>query len=185
MNPDENLVPGSAVNNQAEAMAALEAEVNGCRLCALAQGRTNAVPGEGDINAVVMFVGEGPGQDEDRQGRPFVGRSGKFLTEMLTQVGIDRRGCLYHQCGEMPSAQQSGPGAGGVGGMRKLPHTTSRDREPAHHRHAGSIQHATLVFHRIHHQNPRQDHQHRTGTCRHGHVPSGGGVAQPGLANSL
>lgn len=91
MNPDENLVPGSAIDNQAEAMAALEAEVSGCRLCALAQGRTNAVPGEGDINAVVMFVGEGPGQDEDRQGRPFVGRSGKFLTETLAQVGIDRK----------------------------------------------------------------------------------------------
>ena len=72
-------------------MQALEAEVNGCQLCVLAQGRTKAVPGEGNTNAVVMFVGEGPGQDEDRQGRPFVGRSGKFLTEMLTQVGIDRK----------------------------------------------------------------------------------------------
>ena len=91
MNPDENLVPGSASDSQTTAMQALEADVNGCRRCALAQERTYAVPGEGNGNAIVMFVGEGPGQDEDRQGRPFVGRSGKFLTEMLTQVGIDRK----------------------------------------------------------------------------------------------
>jgi uracil-DNA glycosylase family 4 len=91
MNPDENLVPGSASENQTKAMRALEADVNGCQRCALAQGRTHAVPGEGNGNAVVMFVGEGPGKDEDRQGRPFVGRSGKFLTQMLDQIGIDRK----------------------------------------------------------------------------------------------
>jgi len=48
------------------------------------------VPGEGDRNAVVMFVGEGPGSKEDQQGRPFVGRSGKFLTDMLKAVDICR-----------------------------------------------------------------------------------------------
>jgi DNA polymerase len=56
----------------------------------LANGRTHAVPGEGDYNAVVMFVGEGPGFAEDVQGRPFVGRSGKFLTAMLRKVEIRR-----------------------------------------------------------------------------------------------
>lgn len=71
-------------------IAALEAEINRCERCPLYETRTKAVPGEGDPNATVMLVGEGPGFDEDRQGRPFVGRSGKFLTEVLSNVGIRR-----------------------------------------------------------------------------------------------
>ncbi len=69
----------------------LEDEILACQRCPLAQTRTRAVPGEGNLNAVVMFVGEGPGFDEDRQGRPFVGRSGQFLTATLAQFGIERR----------------------------------------------------------------------------------------------
>ena len=72
------------------AMAAVEAEVKVCVACGLCKGRHNAVPGEGDPNSVIMFVGEGPGRDEDLQGRPFVGRSGQLLTRMLQEVGIDR-----------------------------------------------------------------------------------------------
>lgn len=68
----------------------LEDEVLACQRCPLARTRTCAVPGEGNLNAVVMFVGEGPGFDEDRQGRPFVGRSGQFLTDTLAQLGITR-----------------------------------------------------------------------------------------------
>lgn len=71
-------------------MQQLEAEVRVCQRCPLAQNRTLAVPGEGNYQSVVMFVGEGPGFEEDRKGRPFVGRSGKFLTEMLKRVGIQR-----------------------------------------------------------------------------------------------
>lgn len=73
-----------------DAMAALEAEVKTCRQCNLCQGRTHAVPGEGDPQSVILFIGEGPGADEDAQGRPFVGRSGQLLTRMLERVGIDR-----------------------------------------------------------------------------------------------
>ncbi len=68
----------------------LEDEVRACQRCPLATTRTCAVPGEGNLNAVVMFVGEGPGFDEDRLGRPFVGRSGQFLTNTLAQLGIAR-----------------------------------------------------------------------------------------------
>ena len=71
-------------------MRAIERDVSACRLCALATNRTQAVPGEGDSAALVMFVGEGPGYEEDRQGRPFVGRSGQFLTETLRSVGLNR-----------------------------------------------------------------------------------------------
>ena len=85
----ENYTSGAEV--RLEQMRALEATVHGCERCALASGRTCAVPGEGSIDALVMFVGEGPGFEEDRQGRPFVGASGRFLTEMLHRVGIDRK----------------------------------------------------------------------------------------------
>jgi len=73
-----------------EQMQALEQTISGCQKCALANGRTHAVPGYGNLDTVVMLVGEGPGFEEDKQGRPFVGRSGQFLTEMLHSVGIRR-----------------------------------------------------------------------------------------------
>ncbi len=79
-----------ASTDRQTALAALEAEVQACTACGLCQGRTHAVPGEGSLDSVVMFVGEGPGQEEDRQGRPFVGRSGQLLTRMLQEVGIAR-----------------------------------------------------------------------------------------------
>ena len=55
--------------------------------CPLHETRTNAVPGEGPSNARVAFIGEAPGGDEDRQGRPFVGRSGQLLRRSITEVG--------------------------------------------------------------------------------------------------
>jgi uracil-DNA glycosylase family 4 len=61
-----------------------------CTLCPLSQGRTNAVPGEGNSRAELMFVGEGPGADEDSQGRPFVGRAGQLLTRIITAMGYKR-----------------------------------------------------------------------------------------------
>ena len=65
--------------------------VRQCTDCALHQGRTNAVPGEGSPTAELMFIGEGPGFQEDRQGRPFVGPAGKFLEEMLSAIGLRRQ----------------------------------------------------------------------------------------------
>ena len=65
-------------------------EIGSCDKCRLCQTRSNVVPGEGDPNARVMFIGEGPGQEEDRQGRPFVGRSGELLTRMIHAIGLER-----------------------------------------------------------------------------------------------
>ncbi|MEM2652633.1 MAG: uracil-DNA glycosylase [Candidatus Caldarchaeum sp.] len=65
-------------------------EVRRCTLCPLWRSRTNTVPGEGNHRAEVMLIGEGPGEDEDLQGRPFVGRSGKLLTEALKEAGWSR-----------------------------------------------------------------------------------------------
>lgn len=65
--------------------------VHRCTQCPLHQGRTNAVPGEGPANAEIMFIGEGPGAQEDRQGRPFVGPAGQFLDGLLASIGLTRQ----------------------------------------------------------------------------------------------
>ncbi len=68
----------------------LEESVRKCRRCPLWKSRRNAVPGEGAENAAVMLVGEAPGREEDARGRPFVGRAGKLLDELLHSAGIKR-----------------------------------------------------------------------------------------------
>jgi len=65
-------------------------EIRACQKCILAQGRTNAVPGEGPEDADIMFIGEAPGFHEDRQGRPFVGAAGQYLDELLAKIGLKR-----------------------------------------------------------------------------------------------
>ena len=65
-------------------------EVRRCCKCGLGSSRTNAVPGEGNPNARIMFVGEGPGADEDAQGRPFVGRAGQLLDKIIAAMGLKR-----------------------------------------------------------------------------------------------
>ncbi len=65
-------------------------EVRGCQRCTLSKTRTLAVPGEGPLDAEVMFIGEAPGVNEDRQGRPFVGQAGSFLEELLGEAGLTR-----------------------------------------------------------------------------------------------
>ncbi|MEW6040119.1 MAG: uracil-DNA glycosylase [Elusimicrobiota bacterium] len=72
-----------------EEMAKLVSE---CRQCHLWESRTLTVFGEGTIPSRVMFVGEGPGFEEDRQGRPFVGRAGQLLTKIIESIGLKREG---------------------------------------------------------------------------------------------
>jgi uracil-DNA glycosylase family 4 len=72
-------------------LAQLCEEIKNCQLCILSQGRTNAVPGEGPEDADIMFIGEGPGFHEDRQGRPFVGAAGNYLNELLEKIGMNRQ----------------------------------------------------------------------------------------------
>jgi len=73
-----------------ERAAELYELVRNCQLCALARTRTNAVPGEGPLDAEVMCIGEAPGVNEDKQGRPFVGAAGQFLGELLAAAGLQR-----------------------------------------------------------------------------------------------
>jgi len=75
-------------------LEAIAAEVRACTRCRLHETRTNAVPGEGELETDVVFVGEGPGFNEDRLGRPFVGRAGDLLVKLLAHVGW-RRGEVF------------------------------------------------------------------------------------------
>ena len=64
--------------------------IKACTQCALSRGRTQAVPGEGSPTADIMIIGEGPGHNEDREGRPFIGRAGNVLTALLQGIGLSR-----------------------------------------------------------------------------------------------
>lgn len=77
-------------DDRAAALEAIAAQVQSCTRCALHKGRTRAVPGAGSPYAEIMFIGEGPGYNEDKQGLPFVGRSGNYLTELIESIGLTR-----------------------------------------------------------------------------------------------
>ncbi|MBI4966166.1 MAG: uracil-DNA glycosylase [Desulfomonile tiedjei] len=71
-------------------LEAVRTDLGDCVRCPLHKGRRNIVFGEGNPRARLMFIGEGPGADEDRQGRPFVGRAGQLLTRMIAAMGLER-----------------------------------------------------------------------------------------------
>jgi DNA polymerase len=73
-----------------EPLAAVEAAAQGCVKCRLSQGRTHIVFGDGDSQASIVLIGEGPGFNEDQQGLPFVGRAGQLLNKMLQSIGLQR-----------------------------------------------------------------------------------------------
>jgi DNA polymerase len=76
------------------ALDELAAQANACTRCVLSEGRTNVVFGMGDPAADLLFVGEGPGAEEDKQGLPFVGRSGQLLDRLLDEeLGLERSSC--------------------------------------------------------------------------------------------
>ncbi len=77
-------------------LADVAAEASGCTRCKLAEGRTQVVFGAGDPDADLMFIGEGPGAEEDRQGLPFVGRSGQLLDRLMAEeLGMTRERGVY------------------------------------------------------------------------------------------
>jgi len=85
------LSAGATAGAQANSLEELRAAIGDCQRCKLCSGRTNIVFGVGNPRAKLMFVGEGPGRDEDLQGEPFVGRAGQLLTDIITKgIGIKR-----------------------------------------------------------------------------------------------
>ena len=93
-------VPGLAPEN--ETLASIRANIGDCKRCRLCEARKNIVFGVGDENARLVFVGEGPGADEDEQGIPFVGRAGQLLTQMIENTaakeGISLRRADVYIC---------------------------------------------------------------------------------------
>ena len=79
-----------AAQRHDDSLEKIAGEVRGCPLCKLARTRKNAVPGEGQLAARIMFVGEAPGRSEDEKGRPFVGAAGRILDDLLQKAGIER-----------------------------------------------------------------------------------------------
>jgi uracil-DNA glycosylase len=79
-----------AAQKQDDSLEKIAADVRGCPLCKLSQSRKNAVPGEGQLSAKIMFIGEAPGRSEDEEGRPFVGAAGRILDGLLKKAGIQR-----------------------------------------------------------------------------------------------
>jgi uracil-DNA glycosylase family 4 len=75
-----------------DSMLSLREKMLDCRRCGLCRVRTNVVFGEGNPSSEIMFIGEGPGVDEDRTGRPFVGRAGALLTRIIRAMGLEREG---------------------------------------------------------------------------------------------
>ena len=82
--------PQTTQGDPARLLKELEKSMAGCTRCKLAKGRTKLVFGEGSPSADLMFVGEGPGRDEDIQGRPFVGRAGQLLTRIINAMKLKR-----------------------------------------------------------------------------------------------
>ena len=87
---DENEEADAAGSYTDDSLNAISADITACNSCGLAATRTLVVPGEGAECPLVMVIGEGPGADEDRAGRPFVGRAGQLLDKMLESIGLSR-----------------------------------------------------------------------------------------------
>jgi DNA polymerase len=90
--PKNEPLPGAGLSadEKRRALAELNTQVQACNSCRLCEKRTNTVFGEGDPDAKIMFIGEGPGENEDLQGRPFVGRAGELLNKMIAGMGLKR-----------------------------------------------------------------------------------------------
>lgn len=91
--PDVLMAPSDRAID--ERLAALAAQAAACTQCELSKGRTMSVFSDGNPYAKLMLIGEGPGQNEDETGVPFVGRAGQLLTQILTAVNIDRKKDIY------------------------------------------------------------------------------------------
>jgi uracil-DNA glycosylase family 4 len=88
----------TAGQDRLAALAAVAAEVAPCVKCGLSANRTMTVPGEGPLDPHVLFIGEGPGAEEDRTGRPFVGAAGQYLNTWLPPIGLARDQCFIANC---------------------------------------------------------------------------------------
>lgn len=85
----------SQIKSNGATLESVAAKISACQNCILSKTRKNTVPGEGVSNPLVMVIGEGPGEEEDKTGRPFVGRAGQLLDRMLAAIKLDRNKNCY------------------------------------------------------------------------------------------
>ena len=95
-------------SNAESSIRELHERILTCTLCPLCEGRHKAVPGEGPANAKTIFIGEGPGRQEDLEGRPFVGRAGKFLDECLESIDLQREQVFITNIVKCRSTEKAG-----------------------------------------------------------------------------
>jgi uracil-DNA glycosylase len=96
--PGRGLLAAAAEADEPLSLAEIRERIGDCRRCKLCEGRTNIVFGVGDPQARLMFVGEGPGRDEDLRGEPFVGRAGQLLTKIIEAMGLAREQVYIANC---------------------------------------------------------------------------------------
>ena len=95
--PPQTAMPAGG-SDRAALLAEVASAVASCTKCGLCANRSMTVPGEGPLDPPVLFIGEGPGADEDRTGRPFVGAAGQYLDTWLTPIGLKREQCFIANC---------------------------------------------------------------------------------------
>jgi len=92
--PGPTIQSAAGPGDRSAQLAAVASEVGQCVKCGLCNGRTRTVPGEGPLDPPVMFIGEGPGEAEDKSGRPFVGAAGQYLDKWIPAIGLRREDCF-------------------------------------------------------------------------------------------
>ena len=112
----------------------LRERMPGLPRCELCETRTNVVFGVGPEDAKVMFIGEGPGENEDLQGEPFVGRAGKLLDDMLELIDLDRTKVYIANMVKCRPPKNRDPLPDGAGRLRALAQPPAGAHQPAHHR---------------------------------------------------
>ncbi len=91
MHSGPDIVPSFSTEQKLAILGQMDqAEIRPCKKCGLCKQRNNTVFGEGDVDARILFIGEGPGENEDQTGRPFVGRAGELLDKMIVAIGLQR-----------------------------------------------------------------------------------------------
>ena len=140
---------------RAAALETIASEVRVCTRCRLAEGRTNAVPGEGSPDTEVVFVGEGPGQNEDRQGRPFVGAAGSLLEELLAMIGWARDDVFITNVVKCRPPNNRDPEPDEIAACQPFLRAPAAGPRPGSAGDAGALQPADVHARRSHQPRPR------------------------------
>ena len=111
----------ASAEERREQLVALYKEVQDCTKCPLHETRTKAVFGAGNADADLMFVGEAPGAEEDRQGLPFVGRAGQLLNQLLEEIGLSREDVFIANVLKSRPPGNRDPQPLEIAGLRALP----------------------------------------------------------------